>query len=211
MGVGPSGRGRAGGGNGGGGVDGFFANVETWLGAIGVWAYVVAPLLMAMVSILPIPAEAPAMANGVLFGPVVGGLITWTGAMAGAWISYEIASRWGRPLGRRIVSDAAVARVDHAAEAAGWWGLIVLRFIPVIAFTAINWGAGLCGVPRWRFLWTTAVGISPGVILFTSSGLGLVALWRRSAPLAVALLGVLVVGSVVWAVRRRRREPEATE
>lgn len=183
-----------------------FSGTESWLAAMGVWAYVVAPLVMAAVSVLPIPAEAPAMANGVLFGPAFGSMVTWTGAMVGAWISYEIAHRWGRPLARSMVKTSALERIDRVAETAGWWGLLTLRLIPVIAFTALNWGAGLCGVPRGRFLWTTALGIVPGVVLFTSSGVGLEALWRWSPPLTGAVLVVLLVGSVLWAARRRKQE-----
>ena len=187
-------------------MDVIFGNLEAWLTGIGVWAYVVAPLIMATVSVLPIPAEAPAMANGMLFGTLVGSVITWIGAMLGAWISYELAKGWARSLAQRVMNEATVAKVDRAAESAGWWGLIALRFIPVVAFTTLNWGAGMCDVPRSRFLWTTALGIIPGVVLFTSSGVGLEALWRHSPSLTIALLGVLVAGTVAWTVRRRRAE-----
>ena len=186
-------------------MDGIFASIEVWLQAIGVWAYVVAPIVMAAVAILPIPAEAPAMANGMLFGPVAGSVVTWCGAMLGAWISYELGNGWGRPLARRVVSEAAMAKIDGVTEAAGWWALLTLRFVPVVAFTALNWGAGMCDVPRARFLWTTALGILPGVILFTSSGTGIEALWRRSPQLTMVLIAVLVVGSVVWAMRKRHQ------
>lgn len=185
-------------------MDGFFTNIDLWLAGLGVWAYVVAPLVMATVSILPVPAEAPAFANGVLFGVVVGSVVTWSGAMLGAWISYEIAQAYGRPLARRIVKPPALEKVDHLAESAGWWGLLVARFIPLVAFTALNWGAGLSGVPRWRFLWTTALGIIPGAILFTSSGVGLGALYRRSPLWAAALALAVLVGIAVWAAKRPR-------
>ncbi len=180
-----------------------FANVEAWLAAMGLWAYVVAPLVMAAVSVLPVPAEAPAMANGMLFGPVVGSLITWVGAFVGAWLSYEIARSWGRTLALRMVRQEAMERLDGVAQQAGWWGLLALRFVPVVAFTALNWGAGLCNVPRWRFLWTTGVGIIPGVVLFTTSGVGLSAIWRRSPPVAAGFVVGIIVLAVVWERRRR--------
>lgn len=185
-------------------MEGLFTDIEVWMAGLGAWALVVAPLVMAIVSILPIPAEAPAMANGMLFGPLLGSAVTWVGAMAGAWISYEIARSGGRSVAGRFVRPETTARLDAAVERAGWWGLMLLRFVPVVAFTALNWGAGLCGVPRVRFLWTTAIGIVPGVVFFTSSGAGLGALWRRSPRLTVALVTVLLIGSAVWAVRRRR-------
>ncbi len=187
-------------------MDAIFANIEVWLTGLGVWAYLVAPLVMTAVSILPIPAEAAAMANGVLFGTAVGSVITWVGAMTGAWISYELARGWGRPFAQRFAKAAVVAKVDAAAERAGWWGLLVLRFVPVVAFTALNWGSGLCEIPRWRFLWTTAIGITPGAIVFTSAGVGLGALWRRSPPFAAGILAVVLFGSLVWAMNRP--EPE---
>lgn len=187
-------------------MDSVFVNIEMWLGEMGVWAYVVAPLIMAIVSILPVPAEAPAMANGLLFGPLVGTSISWVGALTGAWISYEIARSWGRPLVLHMAKPAAMTKVDRVAQGAGWWGLLVLRLVPVVAFTALNWGAGLCAVPRGRFLWTTAIGIIPGVIVFTSSGVGIGAIWRRSPTVTLALLTTLAAGSIAWVVHSRRGE-----
>lgn len=181
-----------------------FSNIDLWLADLGQLAYVVAPLVMTIVAILPLPAEAPALANGILFGPFIGSLITWSGALTGAWVSYEIAARWGRPIALRFTRDDIVARIDRGAERAGWWGLLVLRLVPVVAFTALNWGAGLTGVPRWRFLWTTAVGIAPGAVLFTSSGFGLRALWQRSPPLAGGLVLLLVAGGLIWALRKQK-------
>lgn len=190
-------------------MDAIFTNIEYWLAEVGIWAYLLAPLLMTVVSILPIPAEAPALANGMLFGPWVGSLITWSGAMAGAWISYEIARTGGRTLAERLAPPATVDRLAEAAERAGWWGLLVLRLVPVIAFTGINWGAGLCNVPRWRFVWTTAIGIIPGVVLFTSTGVGLSALWRRSPALTGATVVVLLVITTLFMMRGRRARPAA--
>lgn len=186
-------------------MDLLFADIGNWLGGMGPLAYIVAPLVMACVAILPIPAEFPAMINGMLFGPWVGSLITWSGAMLGAWISFEIAHAWGRPMAERVVHPATLEKVDTMANEGGWWGLIVLRLIPVIAFTALNWGAGLCCVPRRRFLWTTAVGIAPGAVLFTSSGVGLSALYARSPLAAGGLVVLVVVTGTFWAYSRRRR------
>ncbi|MDH3223729.1 MAG: VTT domain-containing protein, partial [Gemmatimonadota bacterium] len=182
-----------------------FVALEAWLTGMGGWALLAAPLVMAGVAVLPIPAEAPAMLNGALFGPVTGTLITWTGALAGAWISFEIARALGRPVASRIVSAGALDRTDALVERAGWSGLLILRLLPVVAFTAINWGAGLTSVSRWRFLWTTALGIVPGAILFTASGSAVASLIERgSTPVAWAA-GAAVVAFLVWAFRRSRR------
>lgn len=187
-------------------MESLFQELAAWLETLGVWAYVCAPLVMAAVSVLPIPAEAPAMMNGALFGPLVGTVITWCGAMLGAQASFELARSLGRPTAERLVRPAALERADRWVLGAGWWGLLLARFMPLIAFTALNWGAGLTPVTRWRFAWTTAVGIVPGAIVFTASGWGISTLLGRLPWLAAAVAGVIAIFLLYRGVQNRRRD-----
>jgi uncharacterized membrane protein YdjX (TVP38/TMEM64 family) len=178
-------------------------SVVQFIESSGAWMYLLAPLFMIVVAILPIPAEIPAMLNGMIFGARVGAAITWGGALVGAVISFELARRLGRPLAERVVSPAALTRADRAVCSAGWPALLTLRLIPTVAFTLINWAAGLTPIGRWTFLWTTALGIIPGAIVFTVSGSGLGALYRRNPALGVAI-GVMALSVIVWTVLRYR-------
>lgn len=185
----------------------FFYDIGAWMEAIGGWAYLIAPLVMAGVAILPIPAEAPAMINGALFGPFTGTVITWVGAMGGAMASFEIARTLGRPVAERVLQPASLERADRVVIRAGWGGLLLARFMPLIAFTALNWGAGLTPISRWRFFWTTAVGIVPGTIVFTASGWGLTALLERLPWVALGV-AVVLLAWIAWRTRRRAAEVE---
>ncbi len=169
----------------------------------GAWVYVLAPLFMIVVAILPIPAEIPAMLNGMIFGPQIGVVTTWGGALVGAMISFELARRYGRPLAERLVSPPALTKADRAVCSAGWPALLTVRLIPTVAFTLINWAAGLTTIGRWTFCWTTALGIAPGAIVFTVSGSGLGALYRRNPELGIAI-GVLALAVIGWTVLRYR-------
>jgi uncharacterized membrane protein YdjX (TVP38/TMEM64 family) len=163
-------------------------------------AYVLAPLFMVVVAILPLPAEVPAMVIGMVFGPVTGVGVTWASAFVGALISFEIARRWGRPVAERLVPARMLSGADRLAHAAGWGGLLAARLIPTIAFTALNWGLGMCRVPRRRFFWTTALGIMPGAVAFTMMGTGLGAVYRRhpaAGSLAIAAVLVAAIGATV--------------
>ena len=175
----------------------------------GALVYVLAPLFMVVVAILPIPAEIPAVLNGMIFGPVVGPLITWSGAVVGAAVSFELARRYGRPLGKRLVKAEALAKADRAVLSAGWPGMLTLRFIPTVAFTLVNWAAGFTPIRRWTFMWTTAVGIVPGCLVFTVSGSGLGAIYRRNPELTVVLAGIAIL-VILWTVRRYRRNAATT-
>ena len=156
----------------------------TWLGSIA---------LMVLHSFVPLPAEIIALANGMLFGPWWGVVVTWVGAMLGAVLAYGLARALGRPAVRVLVPARFWARLDAIPVAAG--PLLVIRLMPVISFNLVNYAAGLLGVPWWRFLWTTALGILPIVVTMVVLGRELMAapwwIWVAFALACVALLGVL--------------------
>ncbi len=177
-----------------------------WIEQTGMWAYVLAPLFMVVVAVLPIPAEIPAMVNGMVFGTVVGTVITWSGALVGAQISFELARKFGRPLSARIISKRIFAQTDRITISAGWPGLLVLRLIPAIAFTAINWGLGFTMLRRSTFFWTTALGLLPGALVFTATGSGLGALYLKYPEVlpVVAMLAAFAIGWTFYRFRLRR-------
>jgi uncharacterized membrane protein YdjX (TVP38/TMEM64 family) len=129
--------------------------VETW----GAWAMLGSITLMVLHSVLPIPAEIIAVANGTLFGWLWGTAITWTGAMLGAALSFGIARSLGRPTLRRLASAHVHRRIEQWQGRPGY--LLMIRLASVISFNLINYAAGVTGLGWWRFLWTTALGILP--------------------------------------------------
>ncbi len=121
--------------------------------------------LMVLHSFIPFPAEALAMANGVLYGPVLGSIITWTGAMLGALAAFGCTRLFGRRFARRLLSAKNWHTLESWSIKHGWQTLIVLRLIPLISFNLVNYAIGLTPVRLWTFLWTTGLGIIPVVVI----------------------------------------------
>ncbi|KEZ76008.1 TVP38/TMEM64 family protein [Salinisphaera hydrothermalis] len=131
----------------------------------GLWAPLASIALMAAHSFVPFPAEVIAVANGVVFGPWLGVLITWSGAMIGALLSYEIARALGPAARTRLVPRRYRARLDAFTIHIGVAPLLVARLLPIVSFNLINYAAGLAGVPRLTFAWTTGLGILPLTVI----------------------------------------------
>ncbi len=179
--------------------------IYTWMLEHRSAAYWLAPMLMIVVAILPIPAEIPATMNGMFFGPFVGVLMTWGGAVVGAQISYELARCFGRTLSRRFVKPEAIKKLEklqHAEVPV----LLMLRRAPIVAFTAVNWASGLLQVRRSTFMWTTAVGILPGAIAFTASGSFVGALYERY-PGTVTVVVAAICGTFLVRAWWKHRHP----
>ncbi len=83
------------------------AAIEALIAESGDLGYALAYAYTIAVAIIPFPAEFPAMLNGMLFGPLTGTLITWSAALIGAHVSFELSRRYGRPLVERFVSARA--------------------------------------------------------------------------------------------------------
>ena len=145
-----------------------------WLAEVirgwGGWGAAGAIGLMVLHSFVPFPAELLACANGMVYGPVWGTVVTWTGAMLGAFIAFGIARSLGRPVVERFVGARHRRRLDAWTTVDGWRIALVSRLIPVIAFNLVNYAAGLSRLSLWDFTWTTAVGILPATVVTVVAG-----------------------------------------
>jgi uncharacterized membrane protein YdjX (TVP38/TMEM64 family) len=165
--------------------------IESW----GVWGVAGAILLMALHSFVPFPAEIVAMANGMLYGPLWGTLITWTGAMLGAYLAFGLARWLGRPFVLAMVAKRHHARLDDWVARQGGSVLFLSRFVPVISFNLINYAAGLTAISWWTFTWATGLGILPLTFLMVLMGDGM---WSGEMSAWLWLLLAALVGSLIW-------------
>lgn len=146
------------------------AYVEETIISWGGWGVAGSIGLMVIHSFVPFPAEFVAFANGMIYGPFWGTVITWTGAMLGAFVAFGLSRLLGRPFVEAMIAQKNWQMVDRWTEQQGWQILLVSRFLPVIAFNLVNYGAGLTRVSWWTFTWTTGLGILPLTTLMVMMG-----------------------------------------
>ncbi len=177
--------------------------VETFIRELGAWGVAASIALMVLHSFVPFPAELIAFANGMVYGPFWGTVITWIGAMLGAVVAFGLARIAGRPLVERIVESRHLEGLDQRIAAGSVPVLLLVRLLPLVSFNFVNYGAGLTRVPLWTFLWTTGVGILPPIFAMVVMGdhLEHITGWMWGAIL-VALIGSFALW---WALRGRSR------
>ncbi len=163
----------------------------------GPWGVVASISVMVAHSFVPFPAELVAIANGMVYGPLWGTVVTWTGAMLGAFLAFGLARLLGRPFVSRVLSERNNRRMDEWARTHGGGALLFSRFIPVIAFNLINYAAGLMNVSWWTFAWTTGLGILPLTALMVVMGDNI-----DRFPWYIWLL-LLTGGLVLWLLTHR--------
>jgi uncharacterized membrane protein YdjX (TVP38/TMEM64 family) len=135
-------------------------------------------------------AAVASVTGGFLFGLALGTVFNVTAAVIGASAIF-LAARWGlgRTLAARMdASEGTLKKFKTGLHEHEINVLLLMRLVPVVPFFVANLLPALVGVRFFNFLWTTAVGIIPGAIVFTWIGVGLGEVFDRGERPDLSLL-----------------------
>lgn len=135
-------------------------------------------------------AAVASVTGGFLFGLMAGTFANVVAATIGA-TGIFLAARWGlgEYLNAKIENAGGrVQSLKNALRQNEIEVLLLLRLVPAVPFFVANLLPALVGVKLRNFLWTTAVGIIPGGIVFTWIGVGLGEVFDRGENPDLSLL-----------------------
>jgi len=173
-------------------LDGDGALVRSRTQALGAAGAVVLLALVLAHAVIPYPAEITTAAAGYVYGFGLGLGLMMLSWFLTALLAYELARGPGRRVTRRVIGARRLAAAERFVARGGATGLIAARFLPLIPFNATCYAAGITGVARPRYAWTTIVGIAPFCAVVTYLGSRL-----QTASLTDWRLWVLVAGLLV--------------
>ncbi len=139
--------------------------LDEFLERTGWWAPVLFSLVYAIGVCLFVPGTILTGIGAALFGPYVGFVFVWIGAMIGASAAFFIARTLGRDFAASIVGHR-MKKYDEAIERHGFATVLYLRLI-YFPFTPMNFGMGLTRVRFWDYFFGTAFGIIAGTFILT--------------------------------------------
>jgi len=126
-------------------------------------------------------AAVASVTGGFLFGLALGTVLNVVSATLGAAAIFLVARRGaGAALNARIdASEGRLQRLRAGLREHEVSVLLLLRLVPAVPFFVANLLPALVGVRFWNFLWTTALGIVPGAVVFTWIGVGVGEVFAR--------------------------------
>lgn len=111
------------------------------------------------------PALPFTVAAGVLFGTLLGAVLSWAGALVAAAFGYWTATRVARDVVLRWIRR--YKRADAAVEdSRDFDGMLRLRLLPVLPLGVVNFVGGLARAPFWPYMAATAIGVIPATIIY---------------------------------------------
>ena len=165
-------------------------------------------------TLLVLPKGVLSIGAGIAFGFLPGAVIVIIGAILGASAAFVV----GRWLGRDAVermAGAHLARLDTLVTRYGFAAIVLVRLIPLIPFTVINYTAGLTSIGFRSYALGTAVGIIPGTLAYVALGAFGTSPTSWEFLVAILVFAALTVGGALVARRHRAStrvaEPAAGE
>jgi uncharacterized membrane protein YdjX (TVP38/TMEM64 family) len=128
-----------------------------------VVAYAISFLLMLLCALTPLPAEIIALGNTFIYSPAEAFLVTWLSGILSAQAGYEL----GRLHGFDPCENYVNNKICRWLNAYGYKALAIMRLIPLVPFFALNIGAGVFRLNRFKYTVITALTIIPAVALLT--------------------------------------------
>ncbi len=115
------------------------------------------------------------VAGGMLFGGLLGGIITTIAATVGSLVVFYIArTAFGDWMRRRVEKiGPRIASLTEGFRTNAFYVMVVLRLVPVMPYWASNAVPAMFGVGVWVFIAATLVGLLPWTVSFAFFGAAL--------------------------------------
>jgi uncharacterized membrane protein YdjX (TVP38/TMEM64 family) len=170
----------------------------------GAWAAIALIVLVLTHTVLPFPAELLEAAGGFSLGVAVAVPLLLASFLLSAVLGYLIGLWLGRPFATALVGSRQLLKAEGVVERAGTRGLLVIRLFPLMPFSPLCIACGLARVPLRRYLWTTAMGMLPELVLVVIIGSRLQAFSLEDPQVWAPLIGVILLVLLGPTVMRRR-------
>jgi uncharacterized membrane protein YdjX (TVP38/TMEM64 family) len=177
----------------------------------GLPGYFLAMIIQAIIA--PIPSEALLILGGASFGAFMGGIVGSLGETAGAFFSFYISRKGGRPIVKKLLGEKIMDFADKWFQTYGGRAVLIGRLVPVIPFDAVSYGAGLTKIKFSIFFLATFIASFPRAFFYSILGsfvasevarAGFITAFNKIFIIIAALIFTLIILQNIL-VRRVRR------
>lgn len=190
--------------------DGSLTDFRRLILSWGVAAPLMSILLMILQAVIaPLPAFLITASNGLVFGVYWGTIISWVGAMLGAFVSFMISRLFFEAFAKRLLGEKKSMRyLDRISSNYGFKVVLIARLLPFISFDFISYVAGLSTIKIRSFLLATGIGMLPATIVYTVVGYEMENLKKYSEGFftfsIVAVLALLLIWTIQKILKRSK-------
>ncbi len=143
--------------------------LQDWIKSLGAWGPVVFTLIYAAWVLAALPVTLFAFLAGILFGTVVGVIVSNIGITVGACLAFLVARYFAREsVNHYLGRFESFKKLDQWMASNGVWVVILTRLFPLLPFNLLNYAFGLTRINFWAYAFWSWLCMIPGVIVYVA-------------------------------------------
>lgn len=172
--------------------------INNLLNLLGSWGALLGCVFILFESIIPmLPLSLFITLNFMTFGSIIGFIISWIFTVLGCMMSYYIfRSSVSEKRLNKFKENNTLKKVINVIENMSFTSLVTLIAIPFTPAFAVNIAAGICRVPKRKFLLALMLGKISLVYFWGYVGVGLIESLKNPSK----LIGVVILIVIVYII-----------
>lgn len=143
-------------------------HLQTLIRQSGLFGYSLYILLFIIATLFLLPGSILVIAGGIVFGPLLGTLLSLIAATLASSCSFLMARWLGRDLLLKYVGHSHTFQaIEKGIARNGIDFLILTRLIPLFPYNIQNYAYGLTTIAFWPYTLISALTTLPGIVIYT--------------------------------------------
>ncbi|EHK5043595.1 TVP38/TMEM64 family protein [Escherichia coli] len=143
-------------------------HLQTLIRQSGLFGYSLYILLFIIATLFLLPGSILVIAGGIVFGPLLGTLLSLIAATLTSSSSFLLARWLGRDLLLKYVGHSHTFQaIEKGIARNGIDFLILTRLIPLFPYNIQNYAYGLTTIAFWPYTLISALTTLPGIVIYT--------------------------------------------
>ncbi|HEI2462207.1 TPA: TVP38/TMEM64 family protein [Escherichia coli] len=143
-------------------------HLQTLIRQSGLFGYSFYILLFIIATLFLLPGSILVIAGGIVFGPLLGTLLSLIAATLASSCSFLLARWLGRDLLLKYVGHSHTFQaIEKGIARNGIDFLILTRLIPLFPYNIQNYAYGLTTITFWPYTLISALTTLPGIVIYT--------------------------------------------
>lgn len=143
-------------------------HLQTLIRQSGLFGYSLYILLFIIAPLFLLPGSILVIAGGIVFGPLLGTLLSLIAATLASSSSFLLARWLGRDLLLKYVGHSHTFQaIEKGIARNGIDFLILTRLIPLFPYNIQNYAYGLTTITFWPYTLISALTTLPGIVIYT--------------------------------------------
>ena len=143
-------------------------HLQTLIRQSGLFGYSLYILLFIIATLFLLPGSILVIAGGIVFGPLLGTLLSLIAATLASSYSFLMARWLGRDLLLKYVGHSHTFQsIEKGIARNGIDFLILTRLIPLFPYNIQNYAYGLTTIAFWPYTLISALTTLPGIVIYT--------------------------------------------